>query len=118
MRSITLEKGELSSWLRQTDDFELPHSLVHAKVKGTVRLLYQCRDSNADKSEPHELQIGRQDWTSIMEQLDLPLSYNFDLANRKHIPTRIVLGNDSSAPRVSKSLIASKTKQFFPDLVL
>lgn len=118
VRNLTLSKGELSSWLQQTDDFAIPHSLVNAKVKGTLRLLYQCRDCNADKSEPHELQISRQDWASIIKHMELPLSYNFDLANRKHISTRIVLGHDQSAPKVSKSTTADRIAQYNSELIL
>jgi ADP-ribose pyrophosphatase YjhB (NUDIX family) len=38
-------------------------------------------------------------WQSIIRRLSLPVSYTFDIANRKHIPTRVVFGNHTSGAR-------------------
>lgn len=47
------------------------------------------------------MQLSQDNWKSILEKLDLPLSYTFDLANRKHVPTRIILGDKKSNHKIS-----------------
>ena len=103
MRNLTLHDGELYSWLDQSGDFELPESIRAAKVTGSLRLLYQCWsfDLPPEVSTSDEVQLSQNDWKSILEKLNLPLSYTFDLAKRKDVPTRIVFSNKDRSHKIS-----------------
>ena len=59
----------------------------------------------------NEVPISQDSWESILKKLDLPLSYTFDLANRKHIPTRIVLGNTKSNHKISELFSRSSRRR-------
>src|SRR2546421_5729342 len=96
--------GNYPLGLNRAVTFALPNNINTAKIIGSLRLLYQCWISGAAFSGSNEVQLSQDSWKSILNKLDLPLSYTFDLANRKHVPTRIVLGNKESNHKISQLL--------------
>lgn len=118
VRNETLKDGELPSWLEQSGDFALPKDITTAKVIGSLRLLYQCWVSGAAFSGSNEMHLSQDNWKSILKKLDLPLSYTFDLANRKHVPTRIILGDKKSNHKISMVCQSPPLAESFMTLAL
>lgn len=69
---------------------------------GSLRLLCQCWSPDSDVPGPNEVKLTQLNWQSVVEKLNLPLSYTFDLVNGKDIPIRTVLRNKDSRHRISR----------------
>lgn len=101
---MNVEDFELEDWLRQRNDFQEPPNVRQLRRAGTLRLIIQQWHREIDSGSQRLMPMSEHSWTLISEELELPPSFIFDFATRKHIPLRITKYSGARGRLIGKSI--------------